>query len=137
VYTDIFLKDVPEDKLLEQRKRWKKSQSNFVSEFMKGAFQTPEQRMMEDVVDMFSEPGHDIEIVESDCGMKAIEKKERIEREKRWEKRKIEIEKEKVELLKYKNLERNDICICGKNIKNIKYKKCCLNRIRGLESKHF
>lgn len=130
VYSDIMLKDIPRDKLLEQRKRYSESQGNMFNSYLNlgSLFKTPEQRQLEEMVHMFSPPGSDIEIHESDAGQKEIDKIEGEKRKKEWEERKRIREAQEAEAAKYAKLGRNDICACGSGIK---YKKCCLRKIES------
>lgn len=133
VYTDVYLKDIPKDKLEAQRKRYTESQGNVVDKYLGLFTETPEQRRIKEIAHMFSEPGSDVEIIESDAGQKKIDDRKRKERAKRMAELREEREKGVEEYKKYKGLGRNDICICGSGKK---YKKCCLQKIQGMENKY-
>lgn len=128
IYSSIKLKDIPTDKLQEQRARWKKSEGNFLGKYLDVIGKSPEQRQMEELVHMFSPPGSDIEIHESDAGQKIIDEENRKIREAEWEEKRKIREAQAEEAAKYAKLGRNDICICGSGLK---YKKCCLTRIQS------
>lgn len=110
---------IPDDKIQEQRDRYKKSAINYIgsryllSGLHGGLFNLP--------------VGSDIRIIETDAGQKEIDdEKHRININKR------ELENEQKRILlqeqeKYADLGRNDKCICGSNKK---YKKCCLLKFR-------
>lgn len=109
-YSDVYLKDIPEEKLTEQRKRYKESKRlgfKRIMEYSLSGFNT------------FSEPIK--QIIESDAGQKRID--ERIN--EKFEQAKLLREQQKEEAKKYKNVGRNDICpTCFENGLNIKFKKC-------------
>ena len=127
VYSDIKLKDIPKDKLIEQRKRYSKAESEknlkFYNSFLKGGYGGMGGNPLDD---LFRDDWPNAEIQESDAGQRLIDEKklekERIERERQREQRLKDLEL----AAKYAKLNRNDICICG-SLK--KYKKCCLNKI--------
>jgi len=120
-YSDILLKEIPNNKILEQRERYEKSKKEDFNNMLNG-YLNPNFSFLKEMKNMFSEPGSNIEIVESDAGQKLID-------EKILEKRKEELKKyneEREEAKKYKHLGRNEKCLCGSNLK---YKNCCLKRI--------
>ena len=128
VYKEIPLTEIPEEKIMEQRKRYTEYNNKFFEGFLHEMILTPEQRNVKELINMFSPPGSDYEtkIIESDAGQYEVDQ---IEKKKRKEERtKLIEEKEKVKkyLLKYKGLNRNDICPCGSGKK---YKKCCLPNV--------
>jgi len=125
-YTKIFLKDIPIDKLEAQQKRWKSKQTNVLDAFIQMTARNPLQELMDD---MSNPPGYNDEIIESDAGMISIEAEKRLEREKRCNEARKKREEDKIELDKYRDIGRNDKCICGSNLK---YKKCCLPRINSI-----
>jgi hypothetical protein len=113
-YTEVYLRDIPKDKLLAQRERYK-ARNDFFDTFLSMAQQPSSLYKQE----------YDTKIIESDAGLKSI----REERSKRYEEQ-IKLKKlQEEEELKYKNVGRNDDCLCksGK-----KYKKCCLIRIQNI-----
>jgi uncharacterized protein YchJ len=121
-HENVLLSEIPEEKILEQRKRYiewnKKSTNEFLTEFM-----TPNVRALKEFMHMMSPPGTDIEIRESDAGQHAIDDERRRYKEEERQKKAEEKEKIKQHLLKYRGLNRNDKCVCGSGKK---YKKCCL-----------
>ena len=122
VHKPILLKEIPTEKILEQRKRYKeKEKESMGSMGMYLLGPTPSNPFSED----WSKP----EIIESDAGQKNIDKIKAEEQEKKAEKRRLERQKQHKEALKYKNLGRNDICLCGSGKK---YKKCCLDKIKAI-----
>ncbi len=113
-YSDVYITDIDKEKLLEQRNRFKEKRKektlNIFSKYARlGALDLGLEKM-------FSPPEIGYEVIESDAG---LEYEEELEREIQA---KIK-HKEYIELLTYKNVGRNDICLCGSGIK---YKKCCL-----------
>lgn len=122
---NVKYKDIPDDKLIEQRERYKKTNNKFFKNIY-----TKTLLGVNDVdVDFFSEVGSSYKIIEHDAGQKDIDKLKREESEKRYQEHCKKKEEATIEVLKYKDLKRNDICICGSNKK---YKKCCLNKINEL-----
>jgi hypothetical protein len=125
VYSDITLGEIPREKIVEQRERYKeknkRDMDRIFSGYMFGGF---------DMMSMFEEPGRNVEIQESDAGQRRIDEAEKAERERRREERRQILENNRREVAKYKRVGRNDICICGSGKK---YKKCCLERIRNLD----
>ena len=106
--------DVPNDKIAEQRERYRDSKFSFLSEFLK-----PKNPLEE----LFSEEP-EIRIIECDAGQKQLDE---IAAKKRqtW----IEQDKAKKKLFneKFKHLHRNDKCGCNSGKK---YKKCCYSKFR-------
>ena len=127
-HESTFLKDIPEEKILEQRERYKESERESMDKIL-GEFMNPNLHFLRE---MFSEPGSDVRIIEADAGQVAIDKKiKEKEAKKRMERHEKRIQDE-AEIKKYKDLRRNDKCICGSSLK---YKKCCLTRINELWAK--
>lgn len=120
-YTSILLKDIPKEKLFEQRERYKKSNNVFsIYEKIAGFSQN---------MSMFDPPGSDIEIRESDAGQKSIDEANKRKREKELEERHIKRQEEIKLARKFKDLGRNDICLCGSGKK---FKKCCWRAINKI-----
>jgi uncharacterized protein YecA (UPF0149 family) len=132
-HESVLLSEIPKDKILEQRERYNQKEKENTNKFFGEFMMSPEQRRVKEIVHMFSEPGSDIEIIESDAGQKEIDKKIREKRAKIVEQKRQEKEKVKEELLKYKGLQRNDLCACGSGKK---YKKCCLEGVNSLLIEH-
>lgn len=120
--TPIFVKDIPEEKILEQRERYKVSTRYDFDR----VFSMMTMGSATGLDGMFSIPGDDVHIIENDAGQKAIDKRERIRREEESAKRQKIREEEKAEQKKFKDVGRNDICLCGSGLK---YKKCCWDKI--------
>lgn len=123
-YSDVLLADIPDDKLVEQRKRYKEANER---DMLSHLYTNPLEWI-------FSDPGSNVKIIEAPAGQDIIDQVERQKQNEEYNKRRIKREEERKEVLKYKNLRRNDICICGKlndNGKPLKYKKCCLDRINN------
>lgn len=114
LHSPIMLNDIPKDKLREQHIRYR--------EFRKERFRrliNIYSKHANVLNDMFSEPKIGMEVIESDAGLEKIEQHQR-------ELEQQEKQRRKDEVAKYKNVSRNDLCICGSNLK---YKKCCLSKI--------
>lgn len=129
VYTDVYLKDIPKEHLIEQRKRYTESQTNRFNDVYMGLFKSSEQRQMEQLAHMFSEPGDDVEIIESDAGQKSIDDAKREKARKKREEWRIKREEEKKLQKEYQGLGRNDKCLCGSNLK---YKNCCWQKVQSI-----
>ncbi|MCK9574675.1 MAG: SEC-C metal-binding domain-containing protein [Candidatus Pacearchaeota archaeon] len=129
-HVDVMLKDIPKEKLAEQRQRYIKSKEEKMIKAYKSFFQSSQQSQMEQFIHMFSEPEIGIEIVEADAGQKYIdEENQRIRTEER-EKRIAERNQRLADYAPYRKLGRNDKCLCGSDKK---YKKCCQPKFQDLE----
>jgi len=119
-YTEVYLKDIPRDKILEQRERYKayKANKGIVSKYL-SMFQSSNP---------FKEK-FETEIIESDAGQKSIDEERRKRIDEQYEERKRLKKLQEEEELKYKGVGRNDDCPCGSGKK---YKKCCLIRIQNI-----
>jgi hypothetical protein len=123
-YIKTDISEIPEEKLLEQRKRWsEKNKRDFGNIYTSMILGT-------DLTSIFNSPlyntGFETEIKEDDAGQNKINEELRREKELEYEKQ-YRIRHEQLELKKkYKNLGRNDKCICGSDLK---YKNCCLTKI--------
>ena len=109
-YSDVYLRDIPKDKIIEQRQRYKASKQRSFSRMM-GAYMTMGANVFA------TDPN--VTIVESDAGQKSID--EEIKKEREAEKKKKEELKQ--ESLKYAKVQRNEQCLCGSAKK---YKNCHL-----------
>lgn len=119
-YTDIYLNEIPREKLLEQRQRYKNRKKERMNRILGGYLFTP---------DLFGLALEE-EIYESDAGQIRLDEIEREERNKIYEERRKQREAEKEEEKKFRNLGRNDICLCGSGKK---YKHCCWSRIQKIQ----
>ncbi len=110
--TDTKLSEVPEEKLIEQRQRYKNYKRNEFKRIMS---------IFSSMGSMISS-GMDDEntYIENDAGQEAIDKQLLAEREAKIAEKKRLIEEYNI---KFKGIGRNDICRCGSKQK---YKKCCL-----------
>ena len=118
----VMLSEIPEEKIFEQRERYKKQKSISYNK----VFDMLCNPSMYGIGGPFSEE-REVNITEADAGQKYIDAKhnERIKEERR--KIREQKEKDREEVKKYKDLGRNDFCVCGSGKK---YKKCCLNKIK-------
>ena len=124
----LLLKDIPKDKLLEQRERYNAKRRESYKRMYDEFTMDPQSRNILEMVNMFKEPGWDTEIEEADAGQKAIDETARLKRQEEIEKKEQRKQEVIEECIPYKNLRRNDKCICksGK-----KYKQCCMDKIEG------
>ena len=110
------LSDVPQDKIDIQRKRYTESKSSGLLYSL----------LHNNTSSMFDTFGSNDTIVETDAGQIEINEDRNKEREKHRQK----IEEYKTIINDYKDVKRNDKCICGSDKK---YKKCCFMRINELK----
>jgi predicted nucleic acid-binding Zn-ribbon protein len=115
-------KDIPREKLLEQRERYKNSTSkrNVFDTYLK--FVQPGGNGLRDIL---SEEWPKPEIIEDDAGQKLIDERIAEEKEKKWQEQREEEKRLKEEAKKFKGLGRNDKCACGSGKK---YKHCCITK---------
>lgn len=114
-YTDVFIKDIPEENLLEQRQRFKEQRRrNFEEKFYAlTSLQNPLENIFRPVMPISKK------IIESDAGLKHEENLIRQERQR--EKDLLEAERNF-----YKGLGRNETCRCGSGKK---FKHCHLKSL--------
>ena len=122
IHEHYKLSEVDPEKVKEQRNRFKAYRSNERNETLSHCLGYLDgSNKMKEMMNMFSAPGSNIKTIikESDAGLKREEKiiNDKIDEE-------IRILKE--ERLKFKDVGRNDICLCGSGKK---YKKCCYNKL--------
>lgn len=129
-HVSCLLSEIPHEKLLEQRKRYKQNKKEEFS-YMFAELMNPTASWLKN---MFSEPGYNDVIIESDAGQKQIDEKEReIREQKRIEAEQIKKDARE-EYKKYVGLGRNETCVCGSGKK---YKKCeCFEKIRDIRTKY-
>ena len=114
------LKDIPENKIMEQRERWKQQRSEqFASVF--GGMMYGSVLLNAGLGGSGGGPIHE---VENDAGQKEIDAGQKeideARAKARQEAARLKAEKE----VKFRHVGRNDPCLCGSGLK---YKKCCLN----------
>ena len=123
-FEEFLLKDIPKEKAVEQRKKYKSkriSEMNSVfGKYMLHGLDNIGPNSFNDSV------GENTHIIEDDAGQREIEKIEKIERDKIILERKIQRQKDLALKDRYRNVGRNDVCLCGSEKK---YKKCCWNKI--------
>jgi len=127
-YTSIKLKEIPKEKILEQRKRYSEYKNKQAEKLIAGMISGNYGNTYSE--NLFSEVGSNIRVQESDAGQRKLDERRAKKEEEKSEERRIRREEKKVEIAKYKRLGRNDKCICGSGLK---YKNCCLLRIRSYE----
>lgn len=135
VHEKVFLSEIPEEKLIEQRERYKEKQKGSYTKYFEDIMSSPQERNMKELVHMFSPPGSDweTEIIESDAGQNTIDAEKRKKRGEERVKKVEEKEKVRQDLFKYKGIQRNDLCACNSGKK---YKKCCLEKVDSLLLKY-
>ena len=119
IYSNVKVSEVDEEKLIEQRERFKNQESAEFNDLM--SMMTKKLNP----ISMFSNDAFEVKtkIIESDAGLKLQRKRQKERKEKLKE-------EAKVELLKFKGVERNDKCPCKSGLK---YKKCCRNKNDALK----
>ena len=125
-HKSILLKDIPKEKLEEQRARYKENRRQGMNRFLAMPFLMGLGNPLDELMMDRSRT----EIVEADAGQKSLDKIKDRKRAEAYEKRRIERVKELEEIAKYKGTRRNETCPCESGIK---YKKCCLDRIKNYE----
>jgi len=115
-YETVLVRDIPKDKLKEQRERYK----TFRSKQFEEGLNLFSMMGMGTTSSSFFDPVQDIKtrIIESDAG---LEQEEKVIEDREREQRRLL----KLEIEKFKNIQRNDICLCGSGQK---YKKCCITK---------
>jgi uncharacterized protein YecA (UPF0149 family) len=128
VHEKTLLSEIPNEKLIEQRKRYIEYNHTSIGKFMGEMMMSSQERNLREFVHMMSPPGSDFEteIIESDAGQIQIDEELRKRREEKRQKEFEEKEEIKKGLIKFKGANRNDTCPCGSGKK---YKKCCLNKV--------
>ena len=116
---DYILSEVPEDKILEQRDRYKAYKKKKFEDML--SLYGMNRNILEEL--LYDSPIS--EIIETDAGQNRIDEEKRKKRE-----RIIQEQKEKAEEynLFYKKANRNDPCPCGSGNK---YKHCCLPKFHN------
>jgi len=120
-YSSIKLSKIPEEKLVEQRERYRVQQRNSMNNIF-GMY-------MLYGLHSFDRVGTESNIQESDAGQIEIEKQLKREYEELREKRVIQHEKDLKLKKEFHKLGRNETCLCGSGKK---YKKCCWSKINRI-----
>lgn len=107
----FYLTEVPNEKVLQQRKRYKEYKRNKFNEILS-------MSRFEQISTLFHEELK-TEIIECDAGQKKLDE---IAAQKREKARQKQIEEKRIYKEKFSHLNRNDLCGCGSRLK---YKKCC------------
>lgn len=111
-YTSVSISEIPKEKVAEQRSRFKQKRSLEFAEitsYLTGGY----------INNIFAaQVGVTTKIHESDAGLEHEENLIREERKRIKEEHQKEVER-------FRNVGRNDTCLCGSGLK---YKKCCLSK---------
>ncbi len=100
-----FIKDIPEEKIIEQRKRYKESKFSQLEKITQ-IYLNPNSSLLND---MMKEPGESFNIIECDAGQKRIDE---LSTQKYYEKKKELQEKKDDYYQNYVHLQRNEKCSC-------------------------
>jgi hypothetical protein len=115
----VTLNNIPDNKIIEQRKRWSINQNNFFNTYLNFGNRNP-------LFDLFNDDWDtDYEIIEHDAGQRKINK----QKQEEYNAQKLKREALQKEYKLFKNLTRNDLCACGSGKK---YKKCCYFKYKNL-----
>jgi len=121
-YVTTLVRDIPNDKLLEQQERFKAQRKRkSLERFNAFTSMLDHGRLLYDLFgEVKAKQFHkeELEIWESDGGLQAIEERENELRRKIHTERMDELEI-------FKSVQRNEKCYCGSDLK---YKKCCLRK---------
>ena len=121
--TTYKLSDVPEDKIQEQRQRYKDQEKETANKIFSGYMFGGNN-----ILDELFNESPNVEIVETDAGQKKIDaEKRRKDNEIYEKKRKAREDKAKDYRDNYAHLGRNDLCGCSSGKK---YKKCCWDKFQ-------
>lgn len=103
-------REIPQEKIDEQQARYKEQRINTTNSVF---------GILSDAFSGYRTSLQEVQIIEHDAGFEDMQQRIRDER--------LKVQKEREELrVKYKDLGRNDLCICGSGLK---YKKCCYGKI--------
>jgi len=122
------LDDIPEDKLIAQRKRYNEKISGQYKHLLSEFTLNPEARRVKELMEMFGPVADETEIIEADAGQKKLNEIAQMKRQKEIEAKEQRKQEVINECLPFKNMGRNDVCTCGSGKK---YKKCCMDKIEG------
>jgi len=114
--------EIPEEKLLEQRARYREKD---VQEYVKLIFMASSLHNL---------PESDISLTEDDAGQKEINRKERAKQEelkKQWQTERAKLREEYA--TKFHSIGRNEKCACGSGNK---YKRCCYKKYADAKHKY-
>ncbi len=124
-HASTLLKDIPQEKLIAQRERYNQSQSQKLTKMFSGG----DNFMNYGIFGLLANEHVRTEIVEADAGQEFINKRNRALQDEKLRLYHEQKAKEKEIKIQYKNLQRNQICLCGSGKK---YKKCCLPKYAAI-----
>jgi uncharacterized protein YecA (UPF0149 family) len=121
-YVPYSLSEVPEEKILEQRERYRQMKKTEFIKMLSAYQDMSKSNILADMMREVSDRPVGYTVKEDDAGQEAIDAAERADREA---KRRGEIEFKE----QYRGAQRNDKCRCGSGNK---YKKCCLPKVNSI-----
>jgi uncharacterized protein YchJ len=121
-YVPYSLSEVPEEKILEQRERYRQMKKTEFIKMLSAYQDMSRSNILADMMREVSDRPVGYSVKEDDAGQEAIDSAERAAREA---KRREEIEFKE----SYRGAHRNDKCRCGSENK---YKKCCLPKVNSI-----
>lgn len=121
-YQPYYLSEVPEDKILEQRERYKQKKKEDFIKLMSAYQDMSRSNILADMMREVADKPVGYTVNEDDAGQEDIYAAEKAEREARWA-------AEQEFKSRYQGAQRNDKCRCGSGLK---YKKCCLPKVEKI-----
>ncbi len=121
-YVPYSLSEVPEEKILEQRERYRQMKKTEFIKMLSAYQDMSKSNILADMMREVADRPVGYTVKEDDAGQEAIDAAERAAREA---KRREEIEFKE----SYRGAQRNDKCRCGSGNK---YKKCCLPKVDSI-----
>jgi preprotein translocase subunit SecA len=121
-YVPYSLSEVPEEKILEQRERYRQMKKTEFIKMLSAYQDMSKSNILADMMREVSDRPVGYTVKEDDAGQEAIDTAERAAREA---KKLADIEFKE----QYRGAQRNDKCRCGSGNK---YKKCCLPKVNSI-----
>jgi preprotein translocase subunit SecA len=121
-YVPYSLSEVPEEKILEQRERYRQMKKTEFIKMLSAYQDMSKSNILADMMREVSDRPVGYTVKEDDAGQEAIDTAERAAREA---KKLADIEFKE----QYRGAQRNDKCRCGSGNK---YKKCCLPKVDSI-----
>ena len=121
-YVPYHLSEVPEEKIQEQRARYKKMKKEEFIKMLSAYQDMSRSNILADIMREVSDASVGYTVREDDAGQEAIDLEERAQREaSRLAEQEFKA--------KYHGAQRNDKCRCDSGLK---YKKCCLPKVDAI-----
>ena len=121
-YVPYHLSEVPEEKILEQRARYKRMKKEEFIKMLSAYRDMSKSNILADMMREVGDKSIGYTIKEDDAGQDAIDLEERAQREA------VRLAEQEFRA-KYHGAQRNDKCRCDSGLK---YKKCCLPKVDAI-----